>query len=286
MSSADPAAPDRAGADRERPARGSRSGPEEQRLQGHWLLARLGKRVLRPGGRALTARLLAAARPGAGDRIVEFGPGLGHTARLLLAAGPAEYIAVDPGTQGREALARVLAGHRNARVVAASADESGLPSGCADLVVGEAMLSMQDREGKQRIVAEAARLLAPGGRYAIHELVVTGERAPEISREISRTIKVGARPLPQAGWEDLLAGAGLEVEWSGGAPMRLLEPSRVVADEGLPGALRFAWNLLRNAPARKRVLAMRRTFRENRDHLGAIALVARRPAPAGPDPAA
>ncbi|PRC44304.1 SAM-dependent methyltransferase, partial [Mycobacterium sp. ITM-2017-0098] len=30
-------------------------------LPGHWLLARLGKRVLRPGGLELTTRLLAAA---------------------------------------------------------------------------------------------------------------------------------------------------------------------------------------------------------------------------------
>ena len=28
------------------PARGSRSGPAEKRLQGHWLLAKMGKRVL------------------------------------------------------------------------------------------------------------------------------------------------------------------------------------------------------------------------------------------------
>ena len=262
----------------EQPARGSRSGPEEHRLQGHWLLAKLGKRVLRPGGRALTARLLAAARPAPADRIVELGPGLGHTARLLLGAHPAEYVGVDPNPQGQQALARVLAGHPSARMVEADAADTGLPDGSADLIIGEAMLTMQSQEGKQAIVAESARVLAPGGRYAIHELVVTGDQAGEVSRQISRTIKVGARPLPQADWRELLDQEGLHVEWVGEAPMRLLEPSRIVADEGLGGAARFAWNLLRNAPARKRVLAMRRAFREHRDHLGAIALVARKPA--------
>ena len=46
-------------------------------LPGHWLLARLGKRVLRPGGRELTHRMLdAATLPGA--EVVELAPGLGH----------------------------------------------------------------------------------------------------------------------------------------------------------------------------------------------------------------
>lgn len=31
---------------------GHRAGPQEQRLQGHWLLAKMGKRVLRPAGDA------------------------------------------------------------------------------------------------------------------------------------------------------------------------------------------------------------------------------------------
>ena len=34
------------------------SGPPPEKMPGHWLLARLGKRVLRPGGLELTQRLL------------------------------------------------------------------------------------------------------------------------------------------------------------------------------------------------------------------------------------
>ena len=54
-------------------------------LPGHWLLARLGKRVLRPGGVELTRRLLAAAEVGGAD-VVELGPGLGRTASDIVAA--------------------------------------------------------------------------------------------------------------------------------------------------------------------------------------------------------
>ena len=58
--------------------------------------------------------------------------------------------------------------------------------------------------------------------------------------------------------------------------MSLLEPGRLVKDEEVMGALRFALNVLRDGEARRRVFEMRRIFRRNRKILGAVALVATR----------
>lgn len=261
---------------------GQRSGPEEKRMQGHWLLAKMGKRVLRPGGVELSRAMLGRARPAEGDRIVEFGPGLGHTARMLLAANPREYVAVDPNPEGAPELSAVLAGHDQARLVVANALDSGLPDASADLVITEAMLTMHSAADKARIVAEAVRILAPGGRYAIHELGFVPDDVPaeveqEVAKALSRTIKVGARPLTVAGWSQLLQEAGLQVEWTHTAPMHLLEPRRLIADEGLAGFCRFVANVARNRAARERILAMRTVFRTHRDHLAGVSLVARRP---------
>lgn len=60
--------------------------------------------------------------------------------------------------------------------------------------------------------------------------------------------------------------------------MALLQRRRMIADEGLFGALRFAKNLLLQPVARKRVLLMRSTFRKHRDQLAAVAIVAHKPA--------
>lgn len=262
---------------------GRRQGPEAARMQGHWLLAKLGKRVLRPGGIELTRRLLRAADIRPGCRIVELGPGVGRTAELLLGSSPASYRAVDPNPEGREQVASVLAGHPGADYVVADAADTGLPTGEADLVVGEAMLTMQSEEGKRAIIAEAARLLEPGGRYAIHELALRADRGEEereaARKRLSRIIKVGARPLPEEEWRALLTGAGLEVVWTGTAPMRLLEPRRLIADEGVLGALRF-WRAVRRTPgALERIRAMRETFQAQGELLSAVGIVARKPAP-------
>ena len=260
---------------------GQRTAPEASRMQGHWLLARLGKRVLRPGGIDLTRRMLAAAALAPGERVVELGPGVGRTAELLLARHPSSYHGVDPNPEGRDQVAAILDKHPGAEYVVADAAATGLPAASADLVVGEAMLTIQSDEHKREIVAEAVRLLAPGGRYAIHELALRGDRSPaelEAARkELSRTIRVGPRPLPLEAWKDLLTDAGLVVEWTGTAPMHLLEPGRLVQDEGLLGAARFWRNVRRTPGARDRVRAMRQAFQLQGELLSAVGMVARRP---------
>ena len=70
-------------------------GLDAARMPGHWLLARLGKRVLRPGGLELTRWMLDALGVDPEDRVVELAAGLGATARLTLARRPAAYTAVD-----------------------------------------------------------------------------------------------------------------------------------------------------------------------------------------------
>lgn len=257
-------------------------GISDERQPGHWLLASLGKRVLRPGGRKLTCWMLAQLALARSDRVVEFAPGLGATARLTLSARPRGYVAVerDPAAAARIGawLARQAPGS-SCRCVRASAEATGLPSGAWSAVYGEAMLTMQTLAQKRRIVAEAARLLQPGGRYAIHEIQllppdISDDLRREIQADLSARIHVGVQPLTAPEWRALLEGAGLRVRAETHTPMHLLEPGRVIADEGWLGALRIACNLLRRPAARRRVRALRRLFRHYGANLGAIGLVA------------
>src|SRR3990172_2869599 len=66
-----------------------------EKMPGHWLLARMGKRVLRPGGLELTRQLLAALAIDSRDDVIEFAPGLGVTARMTLTPHPHSYTAVE-----------------------------------------------------------------------------------------------------------------------------------------------------------------------------------------------
>jgi SAM-dependent methyltransferase len=254
---------------------------DDEAVGGHWLLARLGKRVLRPGGVELTRTLLGRAGLTGAD-VLELAPGMGRTATEILAHQPRSYIGADQDPDAARAVRDIVAAHGgDVRVTAAA--ETGLADASADVVIGEAMLTMQSDTAKHTVVAEASRVLRPGGRYAIHELALTpntvsDEVKTDIRHALAQSIKVNARPLTVAEWTWLLAAHGLVVDAVATAPMALLEPRRLIADEGRLGALRFAKNLITNPDARRRVLRMRRTFRTHRERLAAVGIVAHKPA--------
>src|SRR6476469_6170491 len=118
-----------------------------EKMPGHWLLARLGKRVLRPGGRQLTHRMIEALNIQPGDAVIEFAPGLGETARLTLKRKPARYTAVERDRDAAALVERFLHGPEQ-RCVVGFAEHTGLPDATATVVYGEAMLSMQPPQHK------------------------------------------------------------------------------------------------------------------------------------------
>jgi ubiquinone/menaquinone biosynthesis C-methylase UbiE len=251
------------------------------KMPGHWLLAQLGKRVLRPGGRAMTCMLLKDLSIGPDDDVVEFAPGLGITARMILQARPRSYVGIERDVVAAAWTSRHLTSAREVSLKIGQADRTELNDNTADAVVGEAMLSMNPPDHKMRIVKEAHRILRPQGAYAIHELAIIPDEVPsfvkeDIEKALSAAIHVGARPLTAQEWCQLLESAGFKVERMRLAPMNLLQPARLIADEGLWGALRFIKNVLKNPDARRRVLTMRRAFHKHRAHLSAISIIARR----------
>ncbi len=252
------------------------SGLKTQKMPGHWVLARLGKRVLRPGGMQLTRRMLKALRIERADDVVEFAPGMGITAALTLRLGPASYTAVERDESAAKIVGSYLNGERQTCVVA-SASDTGLPGESATVVYGEAMLTMQTEETKREIVREAHRLLKRGGRYGIHEMCFISDNLDETEKretekDLTGVVHHGVRPLAVLEWRSLLESEGFAVQSVDLAPMSLLEPGRLIRDEGIAGALRFVWNVLHDAEARQRVLEMRSTFRRNRKQLGAVAI--------------
>lgn len=153
-------------------------GLDTHTMPGHWLLARLGKRVLRPGGRELTRKMLSLLDIGPTDDVVEFAPGLGVTAKVTLRHNPAPYTGIERDKAAVASVRCYLTGP-NQRCLVGSADNTGLPDGSASVVYGEAMLTMQTAEGKARITREAVRLLKAGGRYGIHELCLVPDDLPD-----------------------------------------------------------------------------------------------------------
>lgn len=261
--------------------------PEQDvaRIPAHWLFARLGKRVLRPGGMAMTNEMLRALTIQPSDDVIEFAPGLGGTARLALAARPASFIGIEANQQA----ARVARDHLTSttRIIVRNADDTGLESETASVVYGEALLTLQRPAKKRSMVNEAHRLLCTGGRFGIHELALVPDDIPEfdrqiVSRDLKTVLRGGALPTTPNEWRLLLEARGFEIQTELVGPVRFLEPGQLLADEGAIGALRVAWNLSRDRAARARIIRVRRMIRRHAKALASIVIVARKvssPAP-------
>ena len=144
------------------------AGRRAEHAPGHWLLARLGKRVLRPGGQGLTRQLIEHARVAEAD-VVELAPGLGRTAAELCAGHPRSYVGVEKDEDAARLTERAV-GTRG-RVVNSDAADTGLPDASADVVIGEALLQMR-------------RNLADEGVGGTLRIIVNLVRDPDARRRV------------------------------------------------------------------------------------------------------
>lgn len=246
--------------------------------QGHWILAKMGKKVLRPGGKELTIKMIQNLKIDNTDNVVEFAPGMGFTAALTLQHHPKSYTGIELNEEAASNLRKTIHS-KNQKIIVANAANSTLENNSYSKVYGEAMLTMQADHRKSEIIKEAYRILKKGGKYGIHELGLvpndlSEETKAKIQKELAHTIKVNARPLTQNEWITLLEKEGFAIENIETNPMLLLESKRMIEDEGVFRTLKIIYNIITHPEERSRILAMRKVFRKNQHHLNAISIVA------------
>lgn len=250
------------------------------KMPGHWVLVKMGKTVLRPGGIGITKKMIQNLHITKHDRVVEFAPGLGITARLSLENSPLFYTGIEQDPEAARRVSVYLNGD-NQKCIVASAEETGLENQSATIVYCEAMLTMQPTKMKNKIINEAHRILASGGKYGIHEMCLLPDDISEdlknqIQKDLSTVIRVNARPLTISEWKDIIEQNGFTIEKTETAPMHLLNVQRLIDDEGLKGTLMLGLNLMTTPKARTRILEMKKIFDKYSDYLGAVSIVAQK----------
>jgi SAM-dependent methyltransferase len=96
-----------------------------------------------------------------------------------------------------------------------------LPDGAVDVIISNCVINLST--DKDRVLAEAFRVLRPGGRLAISDIVVRGEVPEAIRRSVELWIGCVAGALTESEYREKLARAGFEgIE---------IEPTRVYRAE-------------------------------------------------------
>jgi SAM-dependent methyltransferase len=247
---------------------------QEEREATPWPLAqRIVSGVVRPGGEAMVRRALEGADLGEGDRVVELAPGLGLTSRAIVDAGPRAWTGVEPDPLAAAHLRGALAG-AGRTVLEAPVDATGLAGGEASVVVCDALLSTLDARGRAAVLAEAARLLRPGGRVALHELAP----APGADREALRRIAdTGLAVLAEDAWRDEVEAAGLVVV--GSLVGRMDPPAQrdLMREAGPRRALQLTRALAGDAAVRSSALRARQALERDVLALRSVVVVGEMP---------
>jgi arsenite methyltransferase len=165
---------------------------------------------LHPGGEATTRRALELTGVGRGDRLLDVASGHGASALLAARELGCDVVGLEYGSGAvREATAAARAAGLEARVSFRRGDAEALPfeSASFDAVLCEC--SLCTFPDKPRAASELRRVLRPGGRLALCDVVVEHSRLSDDLRGPLAVLACVGAALPRSGYERLLADAGL-----------------------------------------------------------------------------
>jgi len=100
------------------------------------------------------------------------------------------------------------AGVENVEFLKGEIEHIPLPDNSVDVIISNCVINLS--ADKDRVLREAFRVLKPGGRFAVSDVVTRGEIAPEIRQNVLLWVGCVAGALGDDEYRSKLTGAGFE----------------------------------------------------------------------------
>jgi SAM-dependent methyltransferase len=100
------------------------------------------------------------------------------------------------------------AGIQNVEFLKGEIEAIPLPDNSVDVIISNCVVNLSG--DKQKVIAEAFRVLKPGGRFAVSDVVVRGEIPDEVRRNMELRVGCVAGALSEQQFHSLLWQAGFE----------------------------------------------------------------------------
>src|SRR5678809_1521742 len=100
------------------------------------------------------------------------------------------------------------AGATNVEFLRGTIEQIPLPDASVDVVISNCVINLSG--DKRRTLSEAFRVLKPGGRFAVSDVVVEGALPPDVKRSMELWVGCVAGALETGEFEALLREVGFE----------------------------------------------------------------------------
>jgi len=100
------------------------------------------------------------------------------------------------------------AGIQNVEFLKGEIEKVPLPDNSVDVVISNCVINLS--ADKDQVLREAFRVLKPGGRFAVSDVITRGEIAPDIRRSVLLWVGCIAGALDEKDYRSKLAAAGFE----------------------------------------------------------------------------
>jgi len=103
---------------------------------------------------------------------------------------------------------KAKAGVENVQFLKGEIEDIPLPDNCVDVIISNCVINLS--ANKDRVLREAFRVLKPGGRFAVSDVVTKGEMLPEIRQSVLLWVGCVAGALEENEYKAKLEAAGFE----------------------------------------------------------------------------
>jgi arsenite methyltransferase len=154
--------------------------------------------------------LLAQLQPG--DSVLDLGSGGGLdvllSARRVAPGGHAYGVDMTDEMLELANSNKTRAGIENATFLKGTIEEIPLPDNSVDVVISNCVINLADDKGA--VIREAFRVLKPGGRLAVSDMVELKELPPDIKKAVDAWAGCISGTIPVGSYRQLLVEAGFE----------------------------------------------------------------------------
>jgi arsenite methyltransferase len=124
------------------------------------------------------------------------------------------------------------AGATNVEFLKGEIEHVPLPDNSVDVIISNCVINLS--ADKDRVLREAFRVLKPGGRFAVSDVVTRGEVAPEIRRNVLLWVGCLAGALDESDYRAKLAAAGFkQIDVEPTRVYRVEDAREFLAEKGL-----------------------------------------------------